>query len=521
MSMKVFSLKKCSLLLLSFLGGLCSCINDDVPTGSSQVAQGDPDGNVVFNLIVPNSGSSLTKSTETSEEYETGLKEEYTVNKVIVYLFDATTGAFRYSFNLSSLSPNGFSSGKQQLVKYQTVRLKVEEEGMYNIYAIANANITKPFVNEAKFLAEIDDKSYRDGVLWSPGQGLIMTTRADNSGYYTNYKGENRNVYLRNLGSNETPKEVNLVLERVLAKIEVGVGREKCLFTLNDSNNNPYADVELTNYYPINLPKKFYLHRHVDKLASFPTKEPEESEFTVENENFGEVKDQNENGYVVDPYFFKKTEKDAANFDNTDEYYAFPLKVPQDWIALQWPKSGNTPEYAQFYCLENCMYKTAQKNAYSTGVHFRAKITPTATRIIGSVNPDTLYYANYTFYDGWNTLSSRINVAGLTGNSDDTALAGRGIKRFIKDDQGKYYCYYNYWIRHLDNNKSNEMGVMEFAVVRNNIYRLNITGISGLGSGSPEIDPGKDDETEVLLNMNINVLPWIIRYQGGDSGVTL
>lgn len=520
--MKVFSLKKCSLLLLSFLGGLCSCINDDVPTGSSQVAQGDPDGNVVFNLIVPNGGSSLTKSTETSGDYETGNNEENRVTNVTVYLFDATTGAFRYSFDfgLSGYSPSVTNQYGQELVRYKTVQKKVEEEGKYNIYAIANTKILTPFANETEFFKEIDNSSYKEGrVVQMPTNGLIMTTRADNSGYYSDYKGDNRGVYLRNLSSNETPTEVNLVLERVLAKVQVG--SKKSSYDLTDPNNAVYAQVALTNYFPINLSTQFYLFRHVAQFSSFP---PSILDFTIPD-NFGEVKDQNENGYVVDPYFSKKTIEGAGNFSNIDKYYAYPLgtAVSGDWPSVPTVDDSNLSSFGSFYCLENCMYKTAQKNAYSTGVHFRAEITPTATRIIGSGNRDTLYYTNYTFYDGWNTLSSRINVAGagLTGNSDDKALAGRGIKRFIKDDQGKYYCYYNYWIRHLDNNKSNEMGVMEFAVVRNNIYRLKVTDINGLGPGSPEIDPGKDDETEVLLNMNINVLPWIIRYQGGDSGVTL
>ena len=115
-----------------------------------------------------------------------------------------------------------------------------------------------------------------------------------------------------------------------------------------------------------------------------------------------------------------------------------------------------------------------------------------------------------------------LKLDGITEESSDKDLAKYFVKRYYKDPEGaKYYCYYNYWIRHLDNNNDNELGVMEFAVVRNNIYRLLITNISGLGSGTPEIDPGKPDEYEAYLKMNFNVLPWIVRNQGGDGGVTL
>ena len=115
-----------------------------------------------------------------------------------------------------------------------------------------------------------------------------------------------------------------------------------------------------------------------------------------------------------------------------------------------------------------------------------------------------------------------LKLDGITEDSTDEELAKFFVKRYRKDPEGNnYYCYYNYWIRHLDNNKENEMGVMEFAIVRNNIYRLLVTNISGLGSGTPEIDPEKPDEYEAYLKMDFNVLPWIVRNQRGDGGATL
>lgn len=44
-----------------------------------------------------------------------------------------------------------------------------------------------------------------------------------------------------------------------------------------------------------------------------------------------------------------------------------------------------------------------------------------------------------------------------------------------------YYFYYYYWNRHNDNGFPGTMGTMEFGVVRNNVYKLAVTGISKLG----------------------------------------
>lgn len=74
-------------------------------------------------------------------------------------------------------------------------------------------------------------------------------------------------------------------------------------------------------------------------------------------------------------------------------------------------------------------------------------------------------------------------------------------------------CYYPYWIRHASNNISTKMSVMEFAIVRNNIYDMTVTGISGLGlSGAEKPEPDKDDEEdEYYFNVEIYVKNWVVR----------
>ena len=54
-------------------------------------------------------------------------------------------------------------------------------------------------------------------------------------------------------------------------------------------------------------------------------------------------------------------------------------------------------------------------------------------------------------------------------------------------------CYYTWWIKH------NPAGKMPYAVVRNNVYRLKLTKISGLGSDLPG---------EETLDVSLTVAPW-------------
>lgn len=69
-------------------------------------------------------------------------------------------------------------------------------------------------------------------------------------------------------------------------------------------------------------------------------------------------------------------------------------------------------------------------------------------------------------------------------------------------------CYYTYWIKHandqkedndLEGKKDKTGGVMEYAIVRNNVYKLNVTSISG---------PGGDIPGDRNVNVNVLVEDW-------------
>lgn len=86
------------------------------------------------------------------------------------------------------------------------------------------------------------------------------------------------------------------------------------------------------------------------------------------------------------------------------------------------------------------------------------------------------------------------------------------------DESGPgYYCYYYYWNQH-NNDNSGVMGEMEFAVVRNNVYKLAVTKIDRLGhprltENDPDpVDPDDPDEKgDVYITVSVEVLPWVVR----------
>lgn len=74
-------------------------------------------------------------------------------------------------------------------------------------------------------------------------------------------------------------------------------------------------------------------------------------------------------------------------------------------------------------------------------------------------------------------------------------------------------CYYTYWIQHQDNKNSHLIVPMEYSIVRNNIYDLQISGVSGLGFARSMVPDPKDptEDSNQLLNVVLHVKNWTVR----------
>ena len=78
-------------------------------------------------------------------------------------------------------------------------------------------------------------------------------------------------------------------------------------------------------------------------------------------------------------------------------------------------------------------------------------------------------------------------------------------------------CYYPYWIRHEDNKDQHDMGVMEFNIVRNNIYEISVANIKSLGLSEVDVpNPENPDESgDAQLTVRLYVKNWVVRKNSG------
>ncbi|MDE5752252.1 MAG: fimbria major subunit [Duncaniella sp.] len=215
------------------------------------------------------------------------------------------------------------------------------------------------------------------------------------------------------------------------------------------------------------------------------------------------------------------------------------------------------------YVTENTLTATAsQKKGISTGIIFKAEIL-TATdakesNLSKAINAGEVVYGyNGTFYGNVEALREaadnqtqeskfrvkfekvfpgaldKIEVDGKlvfkNEITDCTAEAnyieedGAGAFKILrptteKDGKTHYYVYYLYRNRHNDNSNNSLMRTMEFATVRNNVYKLYVDKISNFGhTDNPKDDPDPEDpddpdeDDKVYFKVSCYVVPWMVR----------
>ena len=246
--------------------------------------------------------------------------------------------------------------------------------------------------------------------------------------------------------------------------------------------------------------------------------------------------------WVVDTDWSNKV---AANFDAQ-------LEAPSTWTWTSLASLTTNDNYEGDYKIwcyakENTIPGIdAQKHNVSTGVVFKAELAAgegASTEVKAAMAAKKrIYVFNNVLYGAWSdvkaaaeagtdaTLQAAYNQAatGVVADAEPTgaAAAAAGFTGYSAKD-GKYYNYYYYWNRHNDNLDNKLMGIMEFAVVRNNVYKLAVDKINRFGHPTPPdpsnpdpdpepdpdpVDPDDPDESvNYYFNVTVKVLPWTVR----------
>ena len=487
-----------------------SCKND-----KNQPKNEAGDAYVSFTFNLPQGGFRAGVADKTAGEEYAGTKEEQAIKGVRVVLYDPTSGTVKHAFDYAitgdgATAPTGEVAGSPATVSRFTTKAKSVASQNYLMLAIINPTtevktataVGKGLLEAQKAITSTADALKANGILMSNERGLVDVAVAA----------------LKPTEDEAVGAPVAVKVDRILAKVFVGS-------TGNGGQPTLPTGVKFTNIkWQLNTTNtKTFIYRQFGLVATGTV-----NIFKLETADDQSTRFQR---YAQDPNFLK------SQFNSADFTYLEDT-----------PDLTGTYGYADAdgqYCLENTMEADAQVVQQTTSFILSGTWTPVSKPEMTFNEGETWYsYLGLPFNvekmkeyikeatDATKDKFTEINgtpagfKAALKALLADTNCPvdkneGTITKSFVSHGIKGYHkgvCYYQTnLIRHFDNSVSSEdMGYGRYGVVRNNIYKINITKISQ--PGEPTVvnekdNPGKDDPSKVFVAFDVTINPWIVRTQ--------
>ena len=511
-----------------------------------------------FSLELPAVSRSSTTSDDDDDDYvssdagvEIGKDYENQVSEVLVVITDATDDKFIAGSTVTNLIPTG--NNTTYVVPFNTNKLVDYAGDPVNIYVYCNP--TSELKDKLKKEEDIDvDASYTltsatDETIWSITKG---TTDNEKIGHFlmTNADDDYERTLPANLDNykvESNPFDLKTIkVERAAARFDYKSSVANETYTLmEDENGDPEVTITLTDMALVNLSKEFYYLRRVS------------ADGTSTNATIGGT--ETNTNYVVDTdyewkgKYSEETTDKASHFfyvynpnsaSTTDYAWTSISSLTSEDNDESWNSGENANDKRKGYKIwryatENTIpaQVSNQKKGITTGVVFKGEIQGATEDMKTLLNGTNIVYVfDNILWGTWDnvktaaeakesdkttlsnpSLAAAYNEATKNDYTDVKAVAA-GFTIFKPNADKKYEVLYYYWNRHNDNKNNGSMGPMEFAVVRNNVYKLSVTGVNKFGHPTnpgddpdPENPEDPDEEDDVYFKVAVEVLPWVVR----------
>lgn len=552
------SLMKKAFLPLMALFIATSCTNDksnDPTIDNSENIDG-----VYFSVNITT--SDLTRTTTGNEGEEAGQIGENEIYNIQLIFTDKEQNYLTSSELLEISNGQDISSnGASKIFKVTATNaeaFKNKEE--IKVYAICNyyssSHTALNYRTDDKLQKELSLNQYSD-IYWN-------TTKSGTKIYTGLLMSSAEDFRSKEIPSTGFSNDINNPTDLGSIKVQRTMARFDIATALPTEDNKKIGNVVISFDAAalINVSKKFYLFKEVEASEnsspqSFTLLKKEETGLYVNDPKWWQAS----NNPASDAFIFPLTSSSKATDLSFKEYAALTKneKSPTGG-SMTSEYDSNRTYYIFNYTTPNTIPKAdEQKHGVTTGVVFRGEMqTDNNYTIPGMSDGHTLYAYGQVLYgdkenvaiiaanpsssdvaqqimaDVYNTKvddaikTNWVRDNGEKENAFNSAMKNAGFTVY-KATSGEsndyhYYCYYYYWNRHntiTSSDNNGEMGIMEYGVVRNNIYKLAITKVSALGHpGDPNDDPDpvkpedpnspKPDEN-AYFSVSVQVVPWSVR----------
>lgn len=468
-----------------------SCSNNDDLTGGGTQSQAD---GVYMTLKISGATSHGTRtSVATPNTTEDGNTDESTITQGMMYIYDGNTCVFHkvITADMFKTAPTQTTAGVTKPIKV-AVTGAITTNKAYHVYFLANnTSITDPLAAEASFTA-----STTGGADYAEANNFVMFNQNDGT-----MKANHSTVTFTDAAKSEaTPAAAGEIkLDRVVARIDNPIFKEAVTVT-------PATDTKTS----INV---------ADVVAG------------ITYEGYA-ASNLNNNSFVMQNWDTKFETLSVKWGEDANKYY-----LPKNSFGTLY-KGENLDKFNKnnTYAFEN----TTNNVDEATAVYFKVKVALTETAMNASDFKDGTFYR----YDGrlYTSIQAIYNDAatGAISNpfTETNSITPADVVAKISDTDGKltedeaklaqfretykievYRQGVMYYRWAISDNAYKPFIASEtthtYSVLRNSIYRLNVTKVSEIGKDVPN-GPEPDDPIKnpnFYMNVTVSINPWVLNAQ--------
>lgn len=517
-------------LLLALLA--TSCKDDTLPASPTEEADGS---GVYVSIVVNTGGNNASRADGATDEYhptggENGdgewLGEDYenTIHNLYLYFFDGgDENGVRKGINAPGNTPiigsveftlgdNLYGGGTKYYTEPQEIN-SLQIGKTYDVLAIANIDGVKALTTSFPTLGALRDAASVEAIS-HPSKDVMWFVMSSANPTFDAEQLIN-SVKITGNNSKNNPATVNIDVERLTARIDCHV-ENSGVYEVKGTNGDKVKiqGIVAVNKYVMN-DKNFETKGYIERSYWF--KRVSEGVDLTGNISVKYLGDEQpvEGGpatnYVIGPMTL--TPPDIKQRDDQQPYdHSFYFNKnnlghwEKNWDTIEELEKRITSEHNDVtyhlldYVEENVipaemLEVQENKEYYCTGVLFKAQYQPVnkATQSDG-----TFYWYNNTAYADLQIIATELNLG-------ENALTDENCDKYSITKYPQGICYYTYWIRHADDGDDTKISPMEYAIVRNNIYQLNVRSISGIGTIVP------------ADNINVTIETYVVNWEKIDT----
>lgn len=489
-------MKKMNLLVMSLVSAAAlsfsSCSNNDDLTGGGTQSQAD---GVYMTLKISGATSHGTRTGVTADKTtaENGNSDESTIKEGMLYIYDGNTCVFR-----KVITADMFKTAPTQTTAGETKPIKVAVTGAittnkpYNVYFLANnTSINDPLAAEASFTA-----STTGGANFATANNFVMFNQNDG----TKEAAHSTVTFTDAAKSEATPAAAGEIkLDRVVARID-NPSFAETVTTVTPATDTKtsinvadvVAGITYEGYAVSNLNNNSYVKQNWDNKFETLTVKWGEPKYYLPKSTYGTLYNAaGLDNFGTDSwkYAFENTTTDVN--DATAVYFKVKVALTETANNASDFKDGTFYRYdGRLYTSIKAIYDDAATGAISNPFTETNSITP--ADVVAKIS-DT---------DGK-----------LTTNEAKLAQFRETYKIEVYRQGVMYYR----WA--ISDNAYKPFVASEtthtYSVLRNSIYRLNVTKVSEIGKDVPN-GPEPDDPIKnpnFYMNVTVSINPWVLNAQ--------